>query len=70
MKKYGQLKSEYEKKSILIQQLYEQVDNFQNVYNENQDHIDKIDHLYDAGLIDENGNPIPQSFDDRHADDI
>ena len=36
----------------------------------NKDHIDKLDHLYDVGLIDENGNPIPQSFDDRHADDM
>ena len=40
------------------------------MYNENQDHIDKLAHLYNVELINENDNPIPQSFDDRHADDI
>ena len=40
------------------------------MYNENQDHNDKLAHLYDAELINENDNPIQQSFDDRHADDI
>ena len=69
-KKYEQLKSEYEKKTRLIHQLQEQVDNFQNVYDENQDHIDKLSHLYDIGLIDENGNPIPQRHDERHEDDM
>ena len=40
------------------------------MYDENQDHIDKLSHLYDIGLIDENGNPIPQRHDERHEDDM
>ena len=68
--KYKQLKGEYDQKSILIQQLQEQVDDFQNVYNENQDHIDKLAHLYDIGLIDENGNPIAQNQDHSHEENM
>ena len=68
--KYKQLKGEYDQKSILIQQLQEQVDDFQNVYNENQDNIDKLAHLYDIGLIDENGNPIAQNQDHSHEENM
>ena len=59
------LKEESEEKSKLIQRLQQQVDDFQNVYDENQDHMDKLAHLYELRVIDENGNPIFKDHEDK-----
>ena len=51
-------KKEPEEKLRLINELQQQVDDFQNVYDKNQDHFDKLSRLYELGVIDENSNPV------------
>ena len=64
------LEEESEEKSKLFQRLQQQVDDFQNVYDENQDHMEKLAHLSELGVIDENGNPILKDRDDKQKDDM
>ena len=67
---YKTIKKESEVKSKLINGLQQQLDDFQNVYGENQDHVDKLSRLYKLWVIDENANPVFKKQEDRHEDDM
>ena len=67
---YKAIKKESEEKSKLIHGFQQQVDDFQNVNDENQDHVDKLSCLYELGVIDENANPVFKKQEDRYEDDM